>query len=360
MVRTWRVKQRDGEAAYLRRSRFVAREFSWLEPDKDQLFAPASSQALLRVLPSLLMHRRDEGYVACALDIADAFLSVSQGTDVVVHSNGRMFQLVRMLPGQRDGTVRWYDSFMNKLKQGFDVDTYTACPALFNLTVPAKGEASGLIHVDDVFRVGKKSVLEEVVDYLKKEYKVAVEWLCSQGDVISFLKRTYRLVSDSLLVIQPSCRHVDKLVGLLKLEGKKAKGTPLPSGTQPVHTATSPLSVDEAGLFRTCVGTLLFVQQDALHAQFAIRLLAQHMSSPNIGAMKMLKHLVLYLKSTEGYCVGLSVPEKGAGLVVQSESAKHVFETFTDSDWAADVTDRKSVSSSLSTDTKPRGHKCFM
>ena len=43
MVRAWRDKFIDGVHVWLRRSRYVAREFAWLTPDRQDLFSPASS-----------------------------------------------------------------------------------------------------------------------------------------------------------------------------------------------------------------------------------------------------------------------------------------------------------------------------
>ena len=43
MVRSWRVKEREGHPWFLRRSRWVAREYTWLDPEKEITFAPASS-----------------------------------------------------------------------------------------------------------------------------------------------------------------------------------------------------------------------------------------------------------------------------------------------------------------------------
>ena len=42
-VRTWRDKLIGDTRYWLRRSRYVAREFSWLSPDRQDLFSPASS-----------------------------------------------------------------------------------------------------------------------------------------------------------------------------------------------------------------------------------------------------------------------------------------------------------------------------
>ena len=47
-VRTWREKKNEaGEAIWLRRSRLVAREYTWLQPDRDSCFS-----RLLPMLPA--------------------------------------------------------------------------------------------------------------------------------------------------------------------------------------------------------------------------------------------------------------------------------------------------------------------
>ena len=86
-VRAWRKKKRCGRQMFFRRSRLVAREYRWLERDKEGLYAPATSSITTKVLPWLyceLKRRRDESG-ACdyesqvgilALDIKDAFLCV--------------------------------------------------------------------------------------------------------------------------------------------------------------------------------------------------------------------------------------------------------------------------------------------
>ena len=51
-VRTWREKKDDaGNAIWLRRSRLVAREYTWLQPDREALLSPASSNIATRILP---------------------------------------------------------------------------------------------------------------------------------------------------------------------------------------------------------------------------------------------------------------------------------------------------------------------
>ena len=57
-VRTWRPKMVGNELKQLRRSRIVAKEFAWLDPDREHLFAPASSSTVSRIIPALFVHSR--------------------------------------------------------------------------------------------------------------------------------------------------------------------------------------------------------------------------------------------------------------------------------------------------------------
>ena len=77
-MRAWRDKHIDGERVWLRRSRYVAREFAWLSPDRQDLFSPASSVITARLLPTLFMKWKTDGYVLCSIDVGDAFLMVPQ------------------------------------------------------------------------------------------------------------------------------------------------------------------------------------------------------------------------------------------------------------------------------------------
>ena len=76
-ARTWRDKVFGQHRVWLRWSRFVAREYSWLA-DRSDLFSPASNSISGRLLQTMFLRQRDEGFVLAAIDVAAAFLSVEQ------------------------------------------------------------------------------------------------------------------------------------------------------------------------------------------------------------------------------------------------------------------------------------------
>ena len=354
-VRSWRIKMRSlpndkEEQQYLRRSRFVGREFAFLDKSRTELFAPASSSLLTRLLPSVFMRCKAEDHACCVLDVTDAFLTVDQRIPTIVQAqlgdqqtHVQHFRLLKLLPGQRDGTVRWHEAFTAFLDDKLGLEPYVPCPALFRLKNVA---VAGLLHVDDLFSEGKKHGLEEMVSCVKGKYKCTVSWLCSHGDEVSFLKKSYRLVREDLLVIQPHPRHVEKLAEMFNLTRSKPKLSPLPTA---LPTDDDELDGERSGLYRTAVGILLYLQADVVEAQFGIRWLAQYMSRPTVGALRVLKHMILYLRGVSGYAVGFPVPTKGVGISVQSQSGLDVLETHTDADWAGDRVHRKSVSGCIIT-----------
>ena len=98
----------------------MAREFAFLDPRRENLYSPASNALQSRVIPSVFMNNRHRGWVMCALDVTDAYFQCDQGepTCTSVCLGGRVvwFRLIKRLPGQRDGSSKWFTTFSETLK----------------------------------------------------------------------------------------------------------------------------------------------------------------------------------------------------------------------------------------------------
>ena len=57
----------------------------------------------------------------------------------------------------------------------------------------------------------------------------------------------------------------------------------------------------DAEVFRSCVGSAIFLSEDRWDVKFAVKELAKHMRSPTTEAFARLKRLGRYLNSTRGY-----------------------------------------------------------
>ena len=342
-VRTWRDKIYDNNRVWLRRSRLVAREYSWLA-DRSDLFSPASNAISGRLLQLMFLRQREEGYLLSAIDVADAFLTVKQREKTKVTLDSGVFELGKVLPGQRAGSQWWYEDLTSVLCAELQMKQ---CEEYPNLLCNDDRTCMVLLHVDDMLVCGKKDyVFEKFVPTLQKHYKISASYLQDVGDELTFLKRTHRLLADGRLAIAPHPRHIEQL---MKLTGIKATSKPK---RVPGHAAideaddSEKLDDAEASEYRSGVGILLYLAIDLPHAQHAIRHLSTGMSSPTKQLKDILRHLVSFLFGTKDLQLCLDFRGDDVGLhncYTQHGNEVHL-EVYSDSDWGSNKQHRKSVS----------------
>ena len=354
-VNTWRAKKIAGEMRWLRRSRFVAREFASEDVNRQGLFAPATSSLVTRVIPSVWANYRSKGWFLGCLDIKDAYLTVHQQSFRVVtlEENGerKHFVLHRCLPGQRDGAALWYQDFHDFLVSRMSADASVVCPTLFR-SVDEAGELRmvAMVHVDDMNFAVSPQFKDEFLGTLMSVYDVSCDILEESGE-FWFLKRRHHLLADGSLAMSPNQMHFAKLFELMELYPgvHKPKRTPCHPSIQEVDQSPQ-LGQHLATLYRTCVGVLLYLASDLFSCQFAIKCLAQGMSKPTENLFRCLKHLVQYIMGITGYHLVHLEPRADdvRGLLgYRYEGRSHVLEIFCDSDWAGSKSTRRSTSSAV-------------
>ena len=347
-VRDWRW--RDGQ--WKRRSRFVSREFKWLEPWRDEFYSPASSVACAKILSSICLQK---GWSMWSIDVKNAYLLVPQPTEVYVEppgiwleqNPGMKWRLNRLLPGQRVAAQEWWKFAVSTFKQhGFEV--CQACPCLLR-------HAHGLLsmHVDDLQFVGPKKEGTAIVEALQQAFTMDVQGPFHEpGDTCQFLKKYFHF-NEAGIAIRPNEKHFLALEKLLKLSsfGKKLKG--------PVHPdlckedRTDLLESSKAETYRKAVGIILYISSDRPDIQYCTKLLAAYMSKPTDLAWKGLLRCGQYLIQTMGYAVQLKSNPPGTtwlgavgGYEEYVEGNPTILECYTDADWAGHV-NRKSTSAGV-------------
>ena len=312
MVRTWREKEdAASKPIWLRRSRYVAREFNWMS-ERSDCFSPASSAIANKLLPIIALQKN---FALAAIDISDAFLTVKQKEPTLVEyidksGNRQSFALGRLLPGQRDGSKEWYLDFTQYLEQIISAQKCVAYPSL--LRTPAL-DCLMQLHVDDVLVAALLAFLEnELVAGLKQKYKVAVQIL-TLDNAITFLKKRHILLPGSEILIVPHPKHFEKLFALHGLKkGDCSKKTPFDPKLDEPDTSV-PLEVAEASVFRTSLGILLYLSPELIECQNTIRALSAYMANPTRQAMSSLRHLVKYLLGASGNGLKLKKVAPGQG-----------------------------------------------
>ena len=109
------------------------------------------------------------------------------------------------------------------------------------------------------------------------------------------IKRAMCLQHDGRLTIKTHHEHVEHVCELLKLNPKlQNKKAPGHSAMDEVDDSSS-LGSLQAGIYRTCVGVLLYLAADLPHCQHVVPYLATYSTNPSERSFMVLKHLVGYL-----------------------------------------------------------------
>ena len=207
-VRSWREKQRSGVKCWLRRSRYVAREFAWLTPDREDLFSPASSALVSRRLPYCYLNRaaREEKTQAMmALDVSDAVLTVKQETPTVVTWGCRR---------KRAGVWTW-------TTQGFSRPSWTWRrwrPVVVYFGRLKEKHGFCFMWMTYWLWVTMPSSSCSCCRCWRRSTRCPSSWWRSLVMSVSFLKRTHVLLSKTDMVIYPHEKHFHKLFDLLGMQ----------------------------------------------------------------------------------------------------------------------------------------------
>ena len=235
----------------------------------------------------------------------------------------------------------WHDAFSSFLRDELKITPCDAYPCLLRAE---NSECVLLLHVDDVLCLVKENYLNNtLVPALRAKYKISLDVVCNEGDELTFLKREHVMVSPNELAIQSHPKHLEKLFELLKIKRslmpKKAPGHPLLD--EPDNSKE--LDAQNAKIYRSCIGILLYISSDYIECQYSIRALSQSMSKPTVNSFACLRHLCMYLLGCMENCLILTY--KGHHGLLHYTPEDYTLEVFSDSDWAKHRSTRKSVSS---------------
>ena len=263
-----------------------------------------------------------------------------------------LWQLKRVLPGQRNGAQRWFQDFSHHLQAlGF-----TSCNAMPSVLKHQTKKLAININVDDELVVGETvEDIEWMIDALKTTYKLQVEGPMPKeplgnGEELNYLKKTYAFQEDGIYA-RPNSKFTETLIKLYGLQDRKEKQVPEHSLLG--HPDTSPeLDKKRQADFRTGLGTAMYMSHERLDIQHCVKTLAGSMRTPTKHAERCLIQLCLYLKGTANLSFRLPYTPVGTRMSGklnnrpehEVEDNTHVMEVFGDSDWAGSL-HRKSTTS---------------
>ncbi|KAL3630958.1 hypothetical protein CASFOL_023942 [Castilleja foliolosa] len=181
-----------------------------------------------------------------------------------------------------------------------------------------------LIYVDDILVTGNNdAVVQKLIEKLKGHFS-----LKDLGEIHHFLGIEVKKTSQGLHLSQKE--YIKKL--LIKAGMSEASSCPTPMITSPSLSRYNVSPVADASLYRSVVGALHYVTITRPEICFSVNKVSQFMANPLEPHWKAVKRILRYLSGTAHYGLNFQRPN-------------HLNVTgFSDSDWAADIDDRRSVS----------------
>ncbi|CAK0871316.1 unnamed protein product, partial [Prorocentrum cordatum] len=321
------------------RCRFVAREFKSMDPEREGLFTPASEPTTGRLIDFKAVKMNQPTVI---IDAVNAYFHAMQDRLVAVvppkewmeaealkgNTTRTMWRMKKKLYGERDASRGFSDFMTGTLvsEMGF-----VQCPDQPCFYRRERDSVDLELHQDDIYATAGDVELQSFMTELASKVKIKVSKLLKVGDKYNHLKGGRVRVHDGMF-LTGNRKYADKIVELLNLG--RAKSSPTPIVTKLLEDdLKEPLDADDATLYRQCVGIARYMINYITEATFAVHVLSKRMSKPTVNDMKRLKHLGRYLLGVRDY-----------GLFFPKEGGVDILECYTDSDWAGDTVDRKSVS----------------
>ena len=137
--------------------------------------------------------------------------------------------------------------------------------------------------------------------------------------------------------IQPNPTHLKFVASQLGLTGAKTRPTPGVLSHRATLDATPLLTADDARVYRSCVGALMYYVLDRADAQLEVSILGTYLRAPTSGAMEALRRVTRYMLGTRDAYVKLKI--------LNDDTITVELVGYSDSDWAGDQASRKSQSS---------------
>ena len=250
--------------------------------------------------------------------------------------DGGVGKLLRTLYGTRDAANQWDACFKERIATlGYDVGMSSPCFYCHRDRL-----SIGWRHGDDLIFIGEEGhmnmLFEEISKLIIVKKRALLGFEAGDDHHVSILSRLVdcrKVNGVETIDYEPDQRHADLIVSQLGLDKSKAKGLSTPGEKRGDYYDTEPLQKDLVTTYRSCTMRLAYLAADLPMLHISANRLARGMGTPTIGHWNRLKRVGRFLKGR---------PRWSQRVVMQGMCG--YADVWTDSDWASDLVDRKSVS----------------
>jgi len=310
------------------KARLVAKGYTQTKGvDYTEVFAPVARWDTIRIV---LAVAAQEGWTMYQLDVKGAFLYGELKEEVYVDQpegfitkgeEDKVYKLNKALYGLKQAPRTWF----SMIESYFQKEGFTKNSQDYALFIKKKSEKIIMVclYVDDLLYVGND---EEMCAKFKKSMKEEFEML-DLGKMRYFLGVEISQNRDGIGLSQQ--KYVREVLERFNMKDCNSVKNPIVPGT--VLSREGEVSVNPT-LYKQLVGSLMYVTVTRPDIMYVVGLISRYMTDPKEEHMQIAKRVLRYLKGTLNF-----------GLWYRKVD-KLKLTAYTDSDYARDVDDRKSVS----------------
>ena len=179
------------------------------------------------------------------------------------------------------------------------------------------------MHMDDLYGCGPEGNVRKFLEHIHQQVKMKSQ-VHGPGEEFTHLKRVRSLDNKGNMHIRPDPKHIQAARDILGIGGCRPANTPAVSGGTPSKKWEKeiPLDEEDAKIYRSVTGILMYLSPDRPDAQFAIRELTKSLKAPLGEDMSKLIRVVRYLHGTPDFGVKFSPGDSD------------VLNVYSDTDWA--------------------------
>lgn len=326
----FRTKMNPDGSIFKYKARLVAKGFSQKQGiDYNDTFAPVARHDAIKILLAISAQL---GWKIHHLDVKTAFLNGFLKEEIYVQqpigfevagSENKVYKLKKALYGLKQAPREWYSRIDEYLRQlGFKRSENEATLYLQEGENDTKLIVS--LYVDDLLVTGNN---QNLINKLKNEMQKEFE-MTDLGLMKYFWGLEITQCSTGIFVSQR--KYAMEILKKFKLEDCKETQTPLALNEK--ISITDGVLLENPSVFRSIVGSLLYLTDTRPDLMFPTSFLSRYMSSPTNVHFGVGKRILRYLKGT-----------KNQG-IWYFKNKEVILKGFCDSDWAGCTDDMKSTS----------------
>ena len=309
------------------KARFVAKGFiQKYGIDYEMTFSPTLNIDCLKLLIALAAKFK---WDILQLDIKAAYLNANLDKDIYVKippgdpNFGRGYwKLNKALYGLKQSGRQWYKTISKFLiEQGMEQLKSESC--VFKKVINRKLVCIIGLYVDDMIVTGEKEEINKIFNKIKNKFKISksgpIDYLL--GIKVENNNKTYSL---------SQTQFINNILKKFNINNQRVRRTPC-VGDNTKSENNQPFDKTK---YKSAIGMLIYLSKCTRpDIAFSVNKAARNSENPTVSDWRKVIAILQYLKDTKNY----KIKYDGTGNIVG----------YTDSDFAGDVTDRKSTSGNI-------------